>query len=168
MTMAKIIGGGFPVGAFGGTAEVMSVFDPTSSGTRVTHGGTFNANPITMVAGQEAMAMMTPDEYDRLASLGERARTGLADIIERRGISWQVTGQASLFKLHPHPRQMIDYRSSLPTPSEDAQMAEVYLAMLGRGFILTPELAGALSTPMTEREVDDLLAAADTVFQSLG
>src|SRR5438105_2695865 len=62
-TLAKIIGGGFPVGAFGGRADVMSIFDPTDS--RVSHGGTFNANPVTMVAGQEAMTMMTPAEFDR-------------------------------------------------------------------------------------------------------
>ena len=159
-TLAKIIGGGFPVGAFGGRADVMSVFDPTGSGPRVSHGGTFNANPVTMVAGFEAMSMMTPDAYDRLAALGLRAREGLADLIETRGLSWQVTGQASLFKLHPHPRAMRDYRSSLPTPAEQAQMESVYTAMLAEGIILTPELAGALSTPMTETEVEALLAAA--------
>ena len=85
-TLGKIIGGGFPVGAFGGRADVMAVFDPTSDGTRVAHGGTFNANPVTMVAGFEAMTMLTPSEYDRLAALGERIRTGLADLLETRGV----------------------------------------------------------------------------------
>jgi glutamate-1-semialdehyde 2,1-aminomutase len=159
-TLAKIIGGGFPVGAFGGRADVMAVFDPTGSGPRVSHGGTFNANPVTMVAGFEAMSMMTPDAYDRLAALGQRAREGLADLIETRGLSWQVTGQASLFKLHPHPRAMRDYRTSLPTAAEQAEMSKVYEAMLAGGVVLTPELAGALSTPMTEKEVDELIAAA--------
>src|SRR5690606_7953045 len=53
--MGKIIGGGFPVGALGGAAEVMAVFDPTSGPPRAPHGGTFNANPVTMVAGLTAM-----------------------------------------------------------------------------------------------------------------
>src|SRR5439155_26571560 len=92
-TFGKIIGGGFPVGAFGGRADVMSVFDPTASGARLPHGGTFNANPVTMVAGYEAMSMMTPAEYARLAALGQRLRTGLSDRFEARGISLQVTGQ---------------------------------------------------------------------------
>jgi glutamate-1-semialdehyde 2,1-aminomutase len=113
------------------------------------------------------MTMMTPDEYDRLARLGQRARTGLADVLETRGISWQVTGQSSLLKLHPHPRQLVDYRSSLPTPAEERAMAEFYLAMLGAGFVLTPDLAGALSTPMTESEIDQLVEAADGVFGQL-
>src|SRR5438552_6409859 len=156
-TLAKIIGGGFPVGAFGGRADVMSVFDPTSSGTRIAHGGTFNANPVTMVAGYEAMAMMTPAEYDRLATLGQRVRVGLADLIEARGVSWQVGGQASLFKLHPHPRPLVNYRSASPTRAEQADIERFYLAMLGQGIVLTPDLAGALSTPMTEREIDSLI-----------
>jgi glutamate-1-semialdehyde 2,1-aminomutase len=163
-TLGKIIGGGFPVGAFGGRADIMAVFDPGTSGTRVAHRGTFNANPVSMRAGYEAMAMMTPSEYDRLAALGQRVRSGLADVIETRGVSWQVAGQGSLFKLHPHPRALVDYRSTLPTPAEQASAEQFYLAMLGHGFVLMPELAGALSTPMSEREVDQLIDAADRVF----
>jgi glutamate-1-semialdehyde 2,1-aminomutase len=165
-TLGKIIGGGFPVGAFGGRADVMSVFDPTQgSGPRLAHGGTFNANPVTMVAGYEAMAMLPQSEYDRLSLLCQRLRSGLSDLLETRGISWQVAGQASLFKLHPHPRMVTDYRSSLPTPEEQAAMERFYLAMFGEGIILTPELAGCLSTPMGEAEVEALVAAADRAFE---
>jgi glutamate-1-semialdehyde 2,1-aminomutase len=163
-TFGKIIGGGFPVGAFGGRADVMSVFDPTASGARLPHGGTFNANPVTMVAGYEAMSMMTPAEYARLAALGDRLRAGLADLIEARGISWQVTGQGSLFRLHAHPRPLVDYRSSLTSPAEDTAAEQFYWAMLGQGIVLTPDLAGCLSTPMTEAEVDQLVDAGDRVF----
>ena len=163
-TLGKIIGGGFPVGAFGGRADIMNAFDPSRPGSHLTHGGTFNGNPVTMVAGYESMAMLTPAEFDRLAALGERVRVGLANIIEARGLSWQVTGQASLFKLHGHPRHLVDYRSSLPTASERSAVEEFYMAMLGEGFILTPDLCGAVSTPMTEREVDGLVNAADRVF----
>ncbi|MCA1644684.1 MAG: aspartate aminotransferase family protein [Chloroflexi bacterium] len=165
-TLGKIIGGGFPVGAFGGRAEVMNVFDPTRADSH-THGGTFNGNPVTMVAGYEAMAMLTPSAFDRLAALGERVRTGLSNIIEARGVSWQIAGQASLFKLHPHPRPLVDFRSTLPTPAEQAAMEQFSLAMLGQGFILTPELAGAVSTPMAEQQIDDLIDAADRVFATL-
>jgi glutamate-1-semialdehyde 2,1-aminomutase len=166
-TLGKIIGGGFPVGAFGGRADVMALFDPLTSGKRLSHGGTFNANPITMRAGYEAMAMLTPDAYERLAALGHRVRSGLLDVFEARGLSWQVTGQGSLFKLHPHPRPLLDYRSSLPTPAEQSLTEEVFMALLGEGFLLTPELAGALSTPMSEVEVDRLVEAADRVFARL-
>jgi glutamate-1-semialdehyde 2,1-aminomutase len=166
-TLAKIIGGGFPVGAFGGRAEVMAVFDPRTKARRVAHGGTFNANPITMVAGHAAMEMMTAAEYQRLDVLGQRVRTGLADVMETRGVSWQVAGQASLFKLHPHPRPVVDYRSGMPTRAEQAAAEAFYLAMLGEGFVLTPDLCGALSTAMTEREIDALVDSADRVFAAL-
>jgi glutamate-1-semialdehyde 2,1-aminomutase len=168
-TLGKIIGGGFPVGAFGGRADVMAVFDPSAAmGAKLAHGGTYNANPVTMVAGSEAMAMLTPDAFDRLAQLGQRVRTGLADSIEARGASWQVTGQGSLFKLHPHPRPLVDYRSALPTPEEQDHVDQFYLGMLGQGVIFTPDLAGALSTPMTDAHVDTVVAAADRVFDQLG
>jgi glutamate-1-semialdehyde 2,1-aminomutase len=163
-TFGKIIGGGFPVGAFGGRADVMSVFDPSAPGARLSHGGTFNANPVTMIAGYEAMSMMTPAEYARLAGLGERLRVGLADVIEARGVSWQVTGQGSLFRLHAHPRPLVDYRSSLMTSVEETAAEQFYWAMLGQGIVLTPDLAGCLSTPMTEVEVDQLVDAGDRVF----
>jgi glutamate-1-semialdehyde 2,1-aminomutase len=163
-TLGKIIGGGFPVGAFGGRADVMSVFDPSTSRARVPHGGTFNANPVTMIAGFEAMAMMGPDDYARLAALGERVRTGLADVIEARGVSWQVTGQGSLFRLHAHPRPLADYRSSLTTAEEGKAAEDFYWAMLGNGIVLMPELAGCLSTAMSEAEVDQLVDAADRAF----
>jgi glutamate-1-semialdehyde 2,1-aminomutase len=163
-TLGKIIGGGFPVGAFGGRAAVMSVLDPTGSEPHISHGGTFNANPVTMVAGYTAMELMTPAEYDRLAELGQRVRVGLADLIETRGVSWQVAGQGSLLKLHPHPRPLVDYRSAQPTPEEQVAIEHFYLAMLGEGIILTPELAGCVSTPMSDVEVDTLLEAANRVF----
>jgi glutamate-1-semialdehyde 2,1-aminomutase len=166
-TLGKIIGGGLPVGAFGGRADVMAVFDPTGGGPRLQHGGTFNANVVTMVAGHTAMTMLTPEEFDRLGTLGQRVRSGLADVIESRGVSWQVSGQASLFKLHPHPRPLLDYRSTQPTPQEEALMERFYVAMLAQGIVITHELAGCISTPMLEAHVDQLIAAADRVFGSL-
>jgi glutamate-1-semialdehyde 2,1-aminomutase len=113
------------------------------------------------------MAMLPPTEYDRLAQLGQRVREGLADLLETRGINWQVSGQASLFKLHPHPRPVTDYRSSVATAEERAAMERFYLEMFGEGIILTPDLAGCMSTPMTDAEADALVAAADRSFDSM-
>jgi glutamate-1-semialdehyde 2,1-aminomutase len=166
-TLGKIIGGGLPVGAFGGRADVMAVFDPTGGGPRLSHGGTFNANVVTMVAGHTAMTMLTPEEFDRLGALGQRVRSGLADVIESRGVSWQVSGQASLFKLHPHPRPLLDYRSTQPTPQEEALMEQFYVAMLAEGIVITHELAGCISTPMLDVHIDQVIDAADRVFDSL-
>ena len=70
-TFGKIIGGGFPVGAVGGRADVMAVFDPRGGKPAVPHGGTFNANPVTMAAGLAAMRLMDEAAYARLDEMGE-------------------------------------------------------------------------------------------------
>ena len=70
--LGKIIGGGFPVGAVGGRAEVMAVFDPTGGKPALPHGGTFTANPVTMRAGLAAMKALTPESFARLDRLAQR------------------------------------------------------------------------------------------------
>ncbi len=161
-TMAKIIGGGFPVGAVGGKAEIMAVFDPRAS--KVPHGGTFNANPITMVAGVAAMEKMTPEAFARLDTLGDRLREGLSEAMDGARVPGQVTGAGSLFNLHFHDRPLSDYRSAVTTtPEEKARAAAAYRGLLAHGVFLSPTLMGCLSTPMGEAEVDacvDAFAAA--------
>ena len=62
--LGKIIGGGLPVGAFGGRADIMEAFDATRQSPGIPHGGTFNANPMTMQAGLATMHQLTPEVYD--------------------------------------------------------------------------------------------------------
>ena len=79
-----MIGGGLPVGALGGRADVMALFDPRR-GDRIGHGGTFNANPLTMAAGVATLDELTPERYDELEALAaeldrrERTNRGLGD-----------------------------------------------------------------------------------------
>src|SRR2546428_4838824 len=99
-TLGKIVGGGLPVGAFGGRADIMAAYDPRRGGARISHGGTFNANPLTMAAGAATLNALTPEAYTRLDALGERLRGGVTRLLmatRRRG---QVTGVGSLFCLH--------------------------------------------------------------------
>ncbi len=158
-TMAKIIGGGFPVGAVGGAAEIMAVFDPRGGTPRVPHGGTFSANPMTMVAGLTAMKKMTQDEFDRLEALGAYIREGLSEAMDGARVEGQVTGHGSLFGIHLHQRKLTDYRSSAGTPPERARVSAVYDSLLAHGIILAPALTGCLSTPMRETEANLLIDA---------
>jgi glutamate-1-semialdehyde 2,1-aminomutase len=158
-TLAKIIGGGFPVGAFGGSSEVMSVFDPSHGSPRAPHGGTFNANPITMVAGLAAMRKMTPAEYERLDRLGAILREGLAEAMDGARIPGQVTGMGSLFTIHLHDRPIHDYRTSLATKEEQEHVNRIYRALHANGIITSPGLMGCLSTPMDEPEVGAFIEA---------
>ena len=158
-TMAKIIGGGFPVGALGGSAKVMGVFDPSQGSPRAPHGGTFNANPITMVAGLAAMRKMTPEAFDRLAMLGAMLREGLAEAMDGARVQGQVTGMGSLFHVHLHDRPIRDYRGSVVTPDERTRAATIHAGLMERGIITAPALMGCLSTPMGEAEVGACIAA---------
>ena len=166
-TMAKIIGGGFPVGAVGGKEEVMAVFDPTSSRPALPHGGTFNANPVTMAAGLAAMELMTPEEFDRINALGEQARQGLGDVLRLLEVDWQVTGAGSLFKLVPSTAPLSDYRSAYPTPEQSARVHALHWALLDRGIFMGHDAFGCISTPMTEADVDRLIHAVEDALRTL-
>ncbi|MGH0241445.1 aspartate aminotransferase family protein [Sinorhizobium meliloti] len=157
--VAKIIGGGFPVGAVGGRADVMEVFNPSLAKIPVPHGGTFNANPITMVAGHAAMSLMTPDLFDHINGLGERARKGLAEAFSVAGVRGQVTGGGSLFFVHFNDHKLTDYRSGYRDAAERERVTKLVNKMLERGFILATTAMGCISTVMSEREVDALCEA---------
>src|SRR5262249_20498574 len=109
-TLGKIIGGGFPVGAVGGRHDVMMASAPFRAG-RVTHAGTFNANPMTAAAGLATMQALTPDVFDRLAATGEQVRARLRQICD--GLPIQVTGAGSLFKLTATDRSIRNYRDAV-------------------------------------------------------
>jgi glutamate-1-semialdehyde 2,1-aminomutase len=93
VAMGKIIGGGFPVGAVGGRAEIMEALDPRRNDA-LSHGGTFSANPVTMRAGLAAMELLPAEEIERVNGLGDRLRTALA------AQGWGVTGRGSLLRVH--------------------------------------------------------------------
>ena len=165
-TLAKIIGGGFPVGAVGGKAEVMSVFDATEQSPLVPHGGTFNANPVTMAAGLKAMEMLTADVFERLNQQGERVRTELSEIIRLLEVNWQVTGTGSLFLLAPHKETMTDYRSAHLTSEQSARVKSLHWEMMDRGVFLGSGGFGCLSTPMTDDDLGQLLRVAEETLRA--
>jgi glutamate-1-semialdehyde 2,1-aminomutase len=158
-TMAKIIGGGFPVGAVGGSSEVMGVFDPRGGKPRVPHGGTFSANPVTMVAGYVSMTKYSEQEAARLAALGAYIREGLAEALDGARIPGQITGAGSLFGIHLHDRPLTDYQSWEGSPEDGALRSQVAGALFENGAVLAPSLTGCLSTPMTETDANTLLDA---------
>lgn len=158
-TMAKIIGGGFPVGALGGKAEIMEVFDPRGGHPAVPHGGTFTANPVTMVAGCASMRKFTEAEAARLDALGAYIREGLAEALDGARIQGQVTGAGSLFGVHLHNRPLMDYQSWEGPPEDARKRHAVYDALLEQDQILAPALTGCLSTPMTEEHANRLIDA---------
>ena len=154
-TLGKIIGGGFPVGAFGGRAEVMALFDPRQGS--VHHSGTFNGNAITMTAGLASLELLTRSEITRINQLGERLRRGLREAFSSAGISGQVTGIGSLTGVHFTDAEVRDYRSSARMKTEMLSM--LHLSLLNHDIFAAPRGDFYISTPMGEQDVETLLHA---------
>ena len=167
MSMGKIIGGGFPVGAVAGNAAIMSVFDHRP-GEKIHHGGTYNGNPVTMAAGYETMRLMTENEYGRLAELGEVLRGNLSEMLKQRSVPHQVTGRGSMFCLLLSDRCPVDFRELIECRNSGPDLSGLDREMLSRGVLLGSRgLFGVLSTPMTEVELDQFVDALDQSLKAL-
>jgi glutamate-1-semialdehyde 2,1-aminomutase len=163
-TFGKIIGGGLAVGAFGGRADVMAVFDPRGGKPKVSQGGTFNANPLTMAAGLATLSALTPEAYAHLDRLGESLRKKVKALLRARGVKAHVTGVGSLFCLHWTPKRVTDFRSSRPVDPE--QPLRTYLGLLNEGIVLSQRGMGAVSLPMAAAEVDRFVDALGRVLDA--
>lgn len=163
-TLGKIIGGGLPVGAFGGRADVMAAFDPRQGRGRISHGGTFNANPLTMAAGVATLEALTPERYRQLDALGERLRSGVTTLLRRLKRPGQVSGMGSLFCLHWTKKKLSDYRSS--RPADPGEPLRVFMGLLNQGVLLTQRGLGCCSAAMTEADADRFVAALERVLES--
>ena len=159
ITLGKIIGGGLPIGAIAGAAEFMTVFDNSADDPPLPQGGTFSANPLSMVAGIAAMRALDEAAFDRLERLGDKVRTGMTRAIAARGLPMTVTGSASLFRVQMKVRAPRGYREAWPTPAERTVLKRLSRFMLGRGVILPPMVSGSLSTAMMDADIDLFLAA---------
>jgi glutamate-1-semialdehyde 2,1-aminomutase len=162
-TLGKIIGGGFPIGAVGGRADIMAVFDPTGGKPRVPHGGTFNANPISMVAGRVAMDLLDDAAFARLDEFGAQAARGIERAFAAAGRACQVAGRGSLLRIHLTSRPLSDYRSAYPSPAMREGMTGLVAGLLDRGVLIAPSGLIALSTAMTENDIDRLTDAVAAV-----
>ncbi|MBI2462560.1 MAG: aspartate aminotransferase family protein [Candidatus Rokubacteria bacterium] len=161
-TLGKFIGGGLPAGAFGGRADVMAVFDPRGGTPKVTHGGTFNANPLMGAAGLATLRALTPEVYARLDRLGELLRSRVRELFKARRVKAQITGAGSLFFLHWTPKPVRDYRSSRPLDPEQPMRA--FLGLLNEGILLSQRGLGCLSAAMGEAEVERFVEALGRVL----
>ncbi len=160
--LGKIIGGGFPVGAFGGRSDIMALYSPLS-GPVINHGGTFNANPVTMAAGVATLTELTPTVYRRLAELTEMLRQGIRQVCSELEQPVLVTGLGSLFGIHFTDDPIRNYRDI--ARCDKALSERVFMGMLNEGFLLAPNLVGAMSTALGEVEVDAFVRGFRRVLQ---
>jgi len=139
-TMGKIIGGGFPVGAYAAVDEAMAPLSipeaelPATASPALGFSGTFNAHPVTMAAGLAAMRLLDEASYARLAAMGDTVRAGLRRVLEEEGVRAHVGGVGSFFSLAWTDRPIRDHASSL---AADRALSILFnLGVMNRGFYL--------------------------------
>ncbi len=152
--LGKIIGGGYPVGAVAGSAEVME-----ATARDVGSSGTFTANPVTMRAGHASMSLLTPERFQALDALGERVLAAANGLLKEAAITGQVCGTGSIASIYFHDRDVRDYRSYYKQPQEAAASSAFHLAMLKRGVLIAPTATCFFSTAVTAADEDRFLSA---------
>lgn len=165
--LGKIIGGGFPIGAVAGRADVMDTLNPHAERLLFPHSGTFSANPISMTAGLVAMEHFDEPAVARLNALAERAKAGINRAIADTGIAACVTGHGSMFRIHLKPNAPMNYREAYAGPDESKRLKALLAHLFDRDIILINSGSATLSTPMTEAEIDTLVDACRSGFAML-
>lgn len=163
ITYGKIIGGGMPVGAYGGRRDVMSVVSPLGS---VYQAGTLSGNPIAMRAGITQLQILQehPELYIQLNELGQYFREGIRNIIEKKQLSCQVNGIGSLSCLYFTEQEVTDYESA--KTADTAAFASYFNRMLDRGNYFGPSQFEAifLSAAHTKADIDKTLVDMEEVL----
>jgi glutamate-1-semialdehyde 2,1-aminomutase len=163
--LGKIIGGGFPVGAFGGRREIMALFNTATGDGTIPHAGTFNANPVTMTAGIATMEQLTEPVYARLNATGD----GLRDRVQALGARYQVptfvSGIGSMFKIHFSEAPVRCYRDTLQ--SSNLMHTALFFFGLNRGIFLSEGGRCCLSVPIGEPEIAKYLGVVEEFLATL-
>lgn len=165
-TFAKIIGGGFPVGATGGRRDVMAVFDPTRGKPALPAGGTFSANPVSMRAGIAGMELLDQAAFAHLDAIGETVRQGIDEAFRREGAEGRTTGLGSLLKVHMTDKPVRDYRSAHLDAAGQKRLTAFVAAMLDEGILMAPNGLMALSTVMRQDDLDAIISAARAAIKA--
>jgi glutamate-1-semialdehyde 2,1-aminomutase len=167
--LGKLIGGGLPIGATAGSADILSVFDPRNGGASAGHAGTFNANPLSMTAGIAALDLLTDAQFDHLEALGAQAREGLQGALEDAGLPGTINGTGSLFSMmigHGGPvRNVRDITAAMTAVREDGrtprELGVAYARhLINAGFIGAMPSTFVLSTAMTAKHIDLFVEAS--------
>jgi glutamate-1-semialdehyde 2,1-aminomutase len=164
--LAKIIGGGLPVGAVGGRAEIMRVFDSTGTWPALPQGGTFAANPLSMVAGLASMQALDHAAFARLEALGDTLRARLTQASMLRQAPFTITGAASLFRIHPKRQAPRDHREAFCSPDEVAVLTEMSRHFAAEGILMAKNTTSSLSTPMGMSEIDLIVQVYDRFLET--
>jgi glutamate-1-semialdehyde 2,1-aminomutase len=164
-TLGKIIGGGLPVGAYGGRAKIMQLVAPSGP---VYQAGTLSGNPLAMAAGIKTLIILRDSRsfYRELEEKSARLQAGIQEIIDRHDFPVTQNRVGSMFTLFFTPNPVVDYEAA--KCSDRAQFATYFQNMLTRGIFLPPSQfeAAFVSAAHTELDIDATLRhAEESLFQ---
>jgi glutamate-1-semialdehyde 2,1-aminomutase len=155
--LGKVVGGGLALGAFGGKAEYMSVFNQLDTNTNtksIAHSGTYNANPLAVTAGLTSMREATPEVYAHMGNLGERLRNGVNAALTDTGVAGVMTGHGPLSFLclgvNSAPKNFRDMAHL-----DMAANLKLHHHLLNNGMSTAEGVAYIVSSVMTEQVIDE-------------
>jgi glutamate-1-semialdehyde 2,1-aminomutase len=161
--LGKLIGGGFPLGAFGGRADIMALFDPSQGNPAIPHPGSYNANPIGMTAGAVTLELLTPTAIEELNEKGAVVRQDLEIAFAEVGVAAQITGLGSLFAIHIIGHPVRSYRDTVG--SDTVLRHRLFLGLFNEGVQIDPRGVGNVSTVIGQDEIHQLAAAVRSVLK---
>ena len=167
-TLSKSIGGGLPMSALGGRAEIMGLLDPELHGgvAPVTSVSTFACNQASLAAGIAAIELLTPEKHARLQEIGDRARAGIDELGRRHGIPLHSSGLGHLIGMHWAPERVRDLRTKLGNDRE--KIVNLHLALMNDGVYQMSLGYFLISTEVGEEEIDGFLVSLHGALHRLG
>jgi glutamate-1-semialdehyde 2,1-aminomutase len=165
----KIIGGGFPLAAVAGRADILDLSDTARRGTsRYVHlSGTLNGNPIAAEAGLATLhELAKPGIYERLQSAGRRLRSGIAAVANLHGVPMAVVGEGPLAAIHFTDRPIRNYRDVLS--ADRNLLARVNAGLLAAGVLAQLSTKFYVSAVHTDEDIDTCIEAFDTALREAG
>ncbi len=165
-TLGKVIGGGMPVGAFGGDRKIMQHLAPLGP---VYQAGTLSGNPVAMAAGLKTLDLIgTPGFYEALTAKTERLTAGLKERANKAGIAFTTNSVGGMFGLFFSKEEKITGFAQVMTCNQDL-FKRFFHAMLAEGIYLAPSTfeAGFVSAAHNDEDLEQTLAIAGKVFAQL-
>lgn len=162
--LGKVIGGGLPVGAYGGRAEIMEQIAPSGP---IYQAGTLSGNPLAMTAGYETLSQLTPESYDEFIRKGDMLEAGLKKAAEKYDIPITVNRAGSMIGFFFTNEHVINYETAKSSNLD--YFAAYYREMANQGVFLPPsQFEGLfLSTAHNDEDIEKTIAAAEVAFSKL-
>ncbi|PNZ44033.1 glutamate-1-semialdehyde 2,1-aminomutase [Staphylococcus simulans] len=160
--LGKVIGGGLPVGAFGGKAEIMDKIAPVGS---IYQAGTLSGNPLAMTSGYETLSQLTPESYEYFNELGDILEEGLKKVAEKHNVPLTVNRAGSMIGYFLNEGPVTNFAQA--NQSDLKLFSEMYREMAKEGVFLPPsQFEGTfLSTAHTKEDIERTIEAFDKAFE---